>query len=164
MSKKKESDVIIGVFEYLRKTNRPYSANDILNNLKKEHGKTAITKALETLAADRKIMEKTYGKQKDGETYTNDQLSEMDTEIDILKENLAKLNQELKILNDEISHFKNKMSVDELKTAIIELTEKNEENDKLLDSLKNSKQIIFNTDPITVTKEERTKINQNYIY
>ena len=54
------------VLQYLNVQNRPYSAIDIFNNLHKAHGQTAVKKALETLAADGKIVEKTYGKQKVG--------------------------------------------------------------------------------------------------
>jgi 26S proteasome regulatory subunit (ATPase 3-interacting protein) len=49
---------------YLEKTNRPYSANDILQNLHKEWGKTALQKSLDELVAQEVIREKTYGKQK----------------------------------------------------------------------------------------------------
>ena len=52
------------VLHYLNVQNRPYSAIDIFNNLHKAHGQTTVKKVLETLAADGKIVEKTYGKQK----------------------------------------------------------------------------------------------------
>ena len=52
------------VLEYLTQQNRPYSANDIVLNLHKEHGKTAVQKALDLLVADGKVVEKLNGKQK----------------------------------------------------------------------------------------------------
>lgn len=52
------------VFKYLQQTNRPYSANDIMMNLHKEFGKTAIQKALDELVEATRIREKIYGKQK----------------------------------------------------------------------------------------------------
>ncbi|XP_059094693.1 homologous-pairing protein 2 homolog [Tigriopus californicus] len=52
------------VEDYLRTQNRPYSANDIVLNLHKEHGKTAVQKALDLLVADGKVSEKLNGKQK----------------------------------------------------------------------------------------------------
>jgi 26S proteasome regulatory subunit (ATPase 3-interacting protein) len=39
------------VLKYLKDQNRPYSANDIMQNLHKEFGKTAVQKALDYLVA-----------------------------------------------------------------------------------------------------------------
>ncbi|WAQ94413.1 HOP2-like protein [Mya arenaria] len=64
MSKSKDSNAPSAVLDYLNKQNRPYSAIDICNNLHKEFGKTAIVKACESLAAEGRIREKVYGKQK----------------------------------------------------------------------------------------------------
>ncbi|KAF1742793.1 hypothetical protein MXB_3858, partial [Myxobolus squamalis] len=109
--------------------------DDILNNLKKEHGKTAITKALETLAADNRIIEKVYGKQKETVEYSNDQLDEMDNQINTKKENLINLNIELKLLSDGLNFKLDKIEINQLKTQ------------KSVDELKKN--------PSTVTKEER---------
>lgn len=57
----KEKHIILG---YLEKVNRPYSANDILLNLHKECGKSVVQKALDYLVDEKKVQEKTYGKQK----------------------------------------------------------------------------------------------------
>ena len=46
------------VYKYLRDQNRPYSVNDIVLNLHKEHGKTAVQKAVDNLVAEGKVMEK----------------------------------------------------------------------------------------------------------
>jgi 26S proteasome regulatory subunit (ATPase 3-interacting protein) len=40
--------------------NRPYSTNDILLNLHKEHGKTAIQKAIDLLVVEGKVTEKVF--------------------------------------------------------------------------------------------------------
>uniref|UniRef100_A0A3Q0RSE1 Homologous-pairing protein 2 homolog n=1 Tax=Amphilophus citrinellus TaxID=61819 RepID=A0A3Q0RSE1_AMPCI len=54
------------ILAYLNEKNRPYSAQDVFCNLQKQHGlgKTAVVKAMELLALEGKIKEKTYGKQK----------------------------------------------------------------------------------------------------
>lgn len=52
------------VFKYLESTNRPYSANDIVQNMHKEFGKTAVQKALDDLVSQSRVLEKVYGKQK----------------------------------------------------------------------------------------------------
>lgn len=59
-----KADAKEAVFKYLVIQNRPYSANDVTQNMHKEFGKTAIQKALEDLAALGRIKEKVYGKQK----------------------------------------------------------------------------------------------------
>ena len=41
--------------------NRPYSVNDVVLNLHKEHGKAAVQKALDVLVADAKVKEKVGG-------------------------------------------------------------------------------------------------------
>ena len=46
------------VLKYLTDQNRPYSANDIVLNMHKEHGKTAVQKALDGLVAETKVVEK----------------------------------------------------------------------------------------------------------
>uniref|UniRef100_A0A8C5JUC7 Homologous-pairing protein 2 homolog n=1 Tax=Jaculus jaculus TaxID=51337 RepID=A0A8C5JUC7_JACJA len=54
------------LLRYLQEQNRPYSAQDVFRNLQREHGlgKAAVVKALEQLAQQGRIREKTYGKQK----------------------------------------------------------------------------------------------------
>jgi 26S proteasome regulatory subunit (ATPase 3-interacting protein) len=49
MSKSKEKDAETAVLDYLHSQNRPYSLNDIVQNLHKEHGKAACQKALDKL-------------------------------------------------------------------------------------------------------------------
>lgn len=55
MSKSKNSTEA-AVLQYLTSQNRPYSVNDIVLNLHKEHGKTAVQKALDTLVEVFKIL------------------------------------------------------------------------------------------------------------
>ena len=54
-SKKKASDVNGEelILEYLKRTNRPYSAIDIFNNLKEKIPKTAVVKICNQLVEDR---------------------------------------------------------------------------------------------------------------
>lgn len=75
MPKEKEA-----IQKYLNTTNRPYSANDIMLNLHKQFGKTAVQKALDELVGEGGVLEKTYGKQKvyciKQEKVSNNQISE----------------------------------------------------------------------------------------
>lgn len=51
-------DPKLAIYKYLRDQNRPYSINDILLNLHKEHGKTALQKAIDVLVVEGKVIEK----------------------------------------------------------------------------------------------------------
>ena len=52
------------ILDHLAQANRPYSAQDVLTNLNGQLGKTEIVNTLDELAAQKKINEKLYGKQK----------------------------------------------------------------------------------------------------
>ncbi|XP_064456009.1 homologous-pairing protein 2 homolog [Ornithodoros turicata] len=120
MSKSKDASAEKSVLDYLKAQNRPYSATDIFNNLHKEHGKTAVVRALEQLAQDNKIKEKTYGKQK---IYFADQsefpeaseseLAAMDQEIVTLGEKLQALNRKLQSQQSALSNVTNSLTTEE---------------------------------------------------
>jgi len=48
-TKSKDALAVEAVFAYMSSQNRPYSVNDIVLNLHKEHGKTAVQNALDKL-------------------------------------------------------------------------------------------------------------------
>lgn len=52
------------VLKYLQSTNRPYSVNDIFQNLHNAYSKNVIQKSLDELAEKGSVKEKVYGKQK----------------------------------------------------------------------------------------------------
>ena len=64
MASKTSKDPQQIVLKYMSDQNRPYSTNDVLMNLHKEFGKTAIQKALDNLVQEGKLVEKVNGKQK----------------------------------------------------------------------------------------------------
>ena len=64
MASKSNNDPQQVVLKYMTDQNRPYSTNDVLMNLHKEFGKTAIQKSLDTLVVEGKLVEKVNGKQK----------------------------------------------------------------------------------------------------
>ncbi|XP_034045809.1 homologous-pairing protein 2 homolog [Thalassophryne amazonica] len=117
MSKKDNGAALI--LAYLNEKNRPYSAQDVFCNLQKQHGlgKTAVVKAMEHLALEGKIKEKTYGKQKiyfadqaqfkdvnDADLKTMDvQISELSTEVQSLTQTCRHLEAELKELSSSLT-------------------------------------------------------------
>lgn len=139
MSKAKEAGAEKAVLEYVKAQNRPYSSNDIFNNLHKEHGKTAIIRALDQLAQDNKIKEKTYGKQK---VYFADQdefpdvaeseLAAMDQEINAMTGELQDISRELQVREHLLSSLNNSLTTEQLVEQIKSATQ---ERDKLASRL-----------------------------
>lgn len=52
------------VLKYLQRVNRPYSVNDIVQNLHNEVTKSAVQKVLDQLVSQGEVKEKCYNKQK----------------------------------------------------------------------------------------------------
>jgi len=143
--------------EYLEKQNRPYSATDIFQNLHKEFGKTAVVKALESLAEQSKVIEKTYGKQKVygpcQEKFGDikpEELKALDTKAADLQEKLSKLKSEVHAQDSEISSFSKQMTTQELDNACKTLKERNMELTSKINKIKNGRCLI--------SKEDRQKI------
>ncbi|XP_043956100.1 homologous-pairing protein 2 homolog [Gambusia affinis] len=129
MSKKDNGASII--LAYLNEKNRPYSAQDVFCNLQKQHGlgKTAVVKAMEQLAQEGKIKEKTYGKQKiyfadqsqfkdvnDADLKAmNKQISELTAEVQTLTQSCRQLDTELKELNSSLTTEEMMAEIQELK-------------------------------------------------
>ncbi|XP_008302522.1 homologous-pairing protein 2 homolog [Stegastes partitus] len=130
MSKKDNGASVI--LAYLNEKNRPYSAQDVFCNLQKQHGlgKTAVVKAMELLALEGKIREKTYGKQKvyfadqaqfkdvnDADLKAMDcQISELSAEVQSLTQSCRQLDSELKELNSSLTTEEMVSEIQELKT------------------------------------------------
>ncbi len=114
---KKSKDAISShdvILEYLGRTNRPYSAIDVFNNLKEKIPKTAVVKTLNQLVEDRacliisnpeeKIHGKQYGKQwvyvarQDAlEAPSQEEINAMDQEIDQFKTTNGNLKDEVSV-------------------------------------------------------------------
>ncbi|XP_019950300.1 homologous-pairing protein 2 homolog isoform X1 [Paralichthys olivaceus] len=128
MSKKENGAPLI--LAYLNEKNRPYSAQDVFCNLQKQHGlgKTAVVKAMELLALEGKIKEKTYGKQK---IYFADQaqfkdvsetdLKAMDCQISELSAETQSFTQSCKQLDAELKELNSSLTTEEMMSEIQEL-------------------------------------------
>ena len=117
MSKSKEAGATKAILEYLNRTNRPYSAGDIFNNLHKEFGKTAVTRALDDLAANGKIKEKEARLSHFNSSLSIDQIeqeiSKYDKEVKDLKAKIQSINTSVKDIdpkeNEKIKEERNKV-------------------------------------------------------
>ncbi|KAK9534681.1 hypothetical protein VZT92_007111 [Zoarces viviparus] len=128
MSKKDNGATLI--LAYLNEKNRPYSAQDVFCNLQKQHGfgKTAVVKAMELLALEGKIKEKTYGKQKiyfaDQSQFTNvneADLKAMDGQISQLSAEVQSLTQSCRQLDAELKELSSSLTTEEMMSEIQEL-------------------------------------------
>ncbi|KAG0413146.1 hypothetical protein HPB47_009720 [Ixodes persulcatus] len=136
MSKTKEVAAEKAILDYVKAQNRPYSSNDIFNNLHKEHGKTAVVRALEQLAQDNKIKEKTYGKQKiyfaDQDEFPDvaeSELAAMDQETNALGERLQEASRQLQARESLLSSLSNSLTTEQVAEKIKQTIE---ERDKLV--------------------------------
>ncbi|XP_041718839.1 homologous-pairing protein 2 homolog [Coregonus clupeaformis] len=127
---KKDNGGLTVIFAYLNEKNRPYSAQDVFSNLQKQHGlgKTAVVKAMEQLAQEGKIKEKTYGKQK---IYFADQaqfaevseadLKAMDSHISDLSTQVEAVSQGCRQLDAELKELNSSLTTEEMMSEIQEL-------------------------------------------
>ncbi|XP_042530139.1 homologous-pairing protein 2 homolog isoform X1 [Dipodomys spectabilis] len=118
------------LLRYLQEQNRPYSAQDMFGNLQKEHGlgKTVVVKALEQLAQQGKIKEKSYGKQKiyfadqDQFDVVNDaDLHGLDAKIVALTAKVQSLQQSCRHMETELKELTNSLTTPEMQKEIQEL-------------------------------------------
>ncbi|KAH7962141.1 homologous-pairing protein 2 homolog [Rhipicephalus sanguineus] len=142
MSKSKEAVVEKAILDYVKAQNRPYSSNDIFNNLHKEHGKTAVVRALEQLAQDDKIKEKTYGKQKiyfanqdEFPDVAEAELSAMDQEIADLNVKHQELTRQLQARESQLSALSQSLTTEELTEKIASTTAERDKLKARLDKL-----------------------------
>jgi len=149
MSKNKDAQAVPAILDYLNKQNRPYSAVDILNNLHKEHGKTAVQKALDALVAEGKIKAKTYNKQT---VYVADQsqfvsmddaeLKSMEGQITVLTQKLKESVDATRKLEAELSSLSSSLTTDEARAQLAELTKECVRYSEKLVSLKSSTNVV----------------------
>ncbi|XP_022595286.1 homologous-pairing protein 2 homolog [Seriola dumerili] len=157
MSKKDNGASLI--LAYLNEKNRPYSAQDVFCNLQKQHGlgKTAVVKAMELLALEGKIKEKTYGKQK---IYFADQaqfkdvndadLKAMDCQISELIAEAQSLTQSCRQLDAELKELNSSLTTEEMMSEIRELKAECSEYRARLEKIKSATN--------HVTPEEKEKV------
>ncbi|CAG5898007.1 unnamed protein product [Menidia menidia] len=155
MSKKDNGASLI--LAYLNEKNRPYSSQDVYCNLQKQHGlgKTAVVKAMELLAAEGKIKEKIYGKQK---IYFADQFKDgngappkaMDGQISALSAEVQSLTQSCKQLDAELKELNSSLTTEEMVAEIRELKAECSGYKARLDKIKSATN--------HVTPEEKAKV------
>jgi 26S proteasome regulatory subunit (ATPase 3-interacting protein) len=167
MSKTKDAQAIPAILDYLNKQNRPYSAVDILNNLHKEHGKTAIVKALDLLVAEGKIHSKTYNKQT---VYVADQSqfpSMDDAELRSMEQQITLLTQKLKEsidaqrrLESELHTITSSLTTDEANAQLTELTSECARYEEKLKLIKSNANVVSPVERQEIMKARTTNVKE----
>lgn len=150
------------VYKYLKDQNRPYSANDIVQNINKEFGKTAVQKALDELAQDEKILEKTYGKQKvyciiqEPETPSSqyDDIQNMDRQIEKFQETLTSTESKIKACESELKMLNSSLTTEQAIEEKQKLTKNVERLKSKLDDLRQNS--------VKISPETKAKIEKAY--
>ncbi|KAL8603662.1 hypothetical protein ACOMHN_017159 [Nucella lapillus] len=110
------------VLDYLIRQNRPYSAQDVFQNMGKEFGKTAVVKALDELTQTKRIKEKVYGKQKvygaDQALFPDvneDEIKSMDQQIGTLTQQIQAEQDGIRKLETELRSYGSALTTEQAK-------------------------------------------------
>lgn len=149
------------VLKYFQDQNRPFSANEISQTLK-DIGKNAIMTAIDELVEEKKVMEKTYGKQKvycivqddDGNKGNMDmELMELDSKIEHVTGEIKKAEQELKSNEALLKELENQPTTEEAIKEKEELEKCVNRLEEKFNDLSNSKVKISDKEKETIKKE-----------
>ncbi|CAK4022293.1 Hypothetical predicted protein [Lecanosticta acicola] len=150
------------ILNYLRKTNRPYSATDISANLKNRVTKTAAQKLLKDMEERKDIAGAASGKQQvyhalqpELEEDQVEQLREIDTGIARLREETNALKSEEKELRETLRKSTTQIPLPQLKSEVAGLESQKHDIETRLTKLKGG-----NLKPISA--EEKAKVNDFY--
>ncbi|KTW29074.1 uncharacterized protein T551_02348 [Pneumocystis jirovecii RU7] len=162
-STKKDDEAL--VLEYLKKTNRPYSASeysDICLNLHNAVAKSALTKILTALCDRGDVRCKTYGKQSvyviDQDQFENpspEELTIMDAKIEDLRQQIA-------VLQDKNKHMKQSLQLLTTQKTTAELQEISKDLDEKISILGNRLNSLQSGTVQLITVDEMQKIDKNY--
>ncbi|KAJ1987319.1 hypothetical protein H4R33_002924 [Dimargaris cristalligena] len=141
------------VLDYLRKTNRPYSATDITHNLHGALTKGAIQKLLTQLQERSEIHGKTYGKQvvyvarqDDQEAPSPDELAEMDQRIEELKAQIIEQREDNKQLNTTYQGLNSSLTNEQIQARTATLMEENSGFEERLAVLRSGENVMSEDD------------------
>ncbi|KAG4304786.1 hypothetical protein PORY_001839 [Pneumocystis oryctolagi] len=165
-SAKKDDEAL--VLEYLKKTNRPYSASmncgvsDICLNLHNAVTKNALAKVLTTLCERGDVRCKTYGKQS---VYVIDQdqfENPSPEELAIMDAKIEELRQEITSLQDSNKQMKQTLQSLTAQKTTVELEEMSKDLDKKISTLSKRLNSLQSGTVRLITVEKMEEINKNY--
>nr|CAH8874320.1 unnamed protein product [Trichobilharzia regenti] len=154
------------VLSFFEKENRPFSIVDVCGVLK-NHGKTAISKALDELASESLIKEKAYGKQK---VYVYDQtklpsfdeseIKKMEAECANLSSLLAEEQKKLKNAADELKKVTSDLTKEEAEAELIQVNDQLNKIKAEVNTLKSNGPRITESDLKSISEGHNKVINE----
>ncbi|KAJ1646050.1 PSMC3 interacting protein [Coemansia asiatica] len=148
------------VFDYLVKTNRPYSANDISSQLHNQVTAAAAKKILNDLADEGRISRKNNNKQQifypvqaEIEVPNIEEAEEEEESIKEMEERLTKLKDENKALSSKLHALNNALTDDQMRERIAKLTLETKENEQRLNQLRSGE---------VISPQEKKKIDSEH--
>ncbi|KAJ1956538.1 PSMC3 interacting protein [Linderina pennispora] len=137
------SDEATTIYDYLVRSNRPYSANDISSQLHGLVSPAGAKKILNELADDNRIQRKVNGKQlvffaiqTDIDVPSVEEAEEEQEQIRQLEEQLAERKEHSKALGGKLHALNNALTDDQMRERIAQLTQEAIENERRLESLR----------------------------
>ncbi|RKP15224.1 Tat binding protein 1-interacting [Piptocephalis cylindrospora] len=147
------------VLEYLRKTNRPYSANDVCMALQGELTKSVVQRALAELTEGQNIQEKKYGKQSIF-VIRQDLLDEADPgemkdlskQSSVLAESNKQVLSRVRMAQKELNDLKGFVTLEDAASELEQLRNKNEEMETRVSQFQSGKRQVTKADIEKVRK------------
>ncbi|KAJ3035288.1 hypothetical protein HDV00_004106 [Rhizophlyctis rosea] len=148
------------VLTYLRRTNRPYSAVDVFNNLKGEVGKSVVTKILGQLTEEEQIHGKQYGKQwvyvakqDDLPAPSQEELDAMDQRMEALKAERSGTKEQIKQSQSTLNDLQSSLTNEQLAHRLEALDKENAKLSARLETLRSN--------PIQMSAADKSRIESN---
>ncbi|KAJ1609365.1 putative coiled coil protein [Cryptosporidium canis] len=121
------------IFSYMKEQNRPYSVQNVVDNLHNVYSKRQVTDEMDRLAAEGKFICKEYGKQKvylvdqsDCKELNKEEMEALDKMISASESELNDLETKLKQLKQETRHISVPLPIEVLEERIDQESRKNE--------------------------------------
>ncbi|KAI3639366.1 hypothetical protein MIR68_002896 [Amoeboaphelidium protococcarum] len=151
------------ILQYLKQTNRPYSATDVCNNLKGEIGKTAVTKILASLQENGQLSHKVNGKQivyltrqdvEGMEGISKEEMEDLDLKLQEIKEQVAQMKENVKQDTQTLNNLTSTLTNDNIKLRLEELESESAKNEAKLNVLRDGTAMV--------SDEERKRVDAQY--
>lgn len=146
------------VLDHLIEKNRPMNATDVHTNLNGQVSKTQVSNLLDELAAEKKIIEKTYGKQKIYMASQSTDCTNIKADLRALDEQVFTLKNEVNLIKNENSRYENELRGHSDKVPLPELEKSVKKLHDEVDELKTKLHELKSAKTEVVSKEEKTKI------
>ena len=149
----KEEATSKAVYDYLLSTNRPYSVNDIVMNLHKEHGKAAVQRVVDSLVTEGKLKVKLNGKQSCYfinqdllDTCSEQELEELDKKCAELDDKVRSQSEVVKQMETKLRTLTSAPTNDEAQAELDKVLESNKVLEERLAKLENNQEVISEED------------------